>query len=589
MLTELKVTNFAIIDEVDVLFRPGFNVLSGETGSGKSVLLKSLALLMGEKSVSDTIKSGAAHATVEGSFDISRRSDIKLRLIEAGISDATKVNDVEDLLIVRRMISSDGKNRVYVNGRLSTLQQLREIVSPLIELTGHPQGVITPSANASAPAPLIEMTGQHDNRNLHSKSFHLESLDHASSTLSLRRQYYELYKSRAQLLTELARAKEKARTSSERLDFLTFQRDEINAVDFRDDEEKLLETLQTQKDSKRLLEFIASAEAALYSEDDSALVRLHRVLQGGVQFSNSELKKNLESLAQAKNYIEDAVYQLREYGQNLAQDPASLEDLENRVSQIKKLQKKYGGSTVSVLSSLARIEAEISQIETLDDSIEKLEKAVSAQTLELKQLAAELHLKRRKGAVAFAREVNRELADLNMKGLTFSVRIDELAELVVTGSSDVEFQIRNSKDDEPRPLAKFASGGELSRILLALKCVVGQMNDREHAERPQTYIFDEVDAGVSGMTAEKVGRKLSEISEGQQVICVTHLPQVAAFADTHFVIDKSTSTKAGVHMTVTELAKADRVNEIARMLSGEKVTRSSIANAQDLLRLSSLQ
>ena len=572
MLNELKVTNFAIIDRVSVLFRPGFNVLSGETGSGKSVLLKSLALLMGEKSVNDAIKSGAPFATVEGSFDLSRRPDIKTRLILSGISDAANESDVDDLLIVKRVISIDGKNRVYINGSLSTLQQLREIVAPLIELAGH-------------ASPLIEMTGQHDNRSLQSKAFHLESLDHALGTLSLRRQFSELYKEHTKILTELENAKEQARTRAERLDFLIFQRDEIHAVNLQGDEDSLLEKLQTQKDFSKLLEFINATESALYSDDESALVRLHRVLQQGGAFANSELAKKLEPLAQAKAYIEDFVCQLREYGQKLSQDPATLEDLEARVSQIKKLQKKYGGSVEAVLAALAKFESEISQIINVDENIEKLERLAGTQKLELKQIATELHTRRKKGAGAFSREVNRELADLNMKGLTFGVRIEEINDLTSTGMSDVEFQIRNAKDDAPRPLAKFASGGELSRILLALKCVVGHMHSGS-IDLPQTYIFDEVDAGVSGMTAEKVGRKLSEISDGQQAICVTHLPQVAAFAHAHFVIQKSAGDKIGVRMTVNELSNEDRVNEIARMLSGEKITKSSMANAQDLLRIS---
>ncbi len=594
MLTELRVANFAIIDRVNIVFRPGFNVLSGETGSGKSVLLKSLALLMGEKSVSDAIKTGATSATVEGLFDIAKRPDIKSRLVTTGISDANQDSDVDDLLVVKRIIANDGKSRVYINGSLSTLQQLREIVAPLIELTGR-------------PTPLIEMTGQHENRNLQSKSFHLENLDEAIGTLPLRQTFNKLYQEHLRITTDLANLKNLANAREQRLDFLTFQRDEIRSVELNaQDDDSLAAKLQLQKDSKRLLEFIAAGESALYSDDESALVRLHRVIQQGQIFANIDatLAQNLEVLTQAKTLIEDAVYQLREYGQKFSQDPAILDDLEKRVSQIRKLQKKYGGTTESVLQALEQIESEISQLERSDDEIKRLEKLTSQKELELKRLAADLHAKRRKGAAIFAKNVNAELADLNMKGLLFSIQVNALDEFTPSGSSDVEFQIQNSKDDEPRALAKFASGGELSRILLALKRAVAQSHVRSAANHtsalPQTFIFDEVDAGISGVTAEKVGRKLAEIAAGQQIICVTHLPQVAAFAQTHFVIqkivddsqDKSAyselrgSTKpSGVRMSVDELSHEKRVREIARMLSGEKITKSSLANAADLLRL----
>ncbi len=567
MLSELKVANFAIIDKINVSFKSGFNVLSGETGSGKSILLKSLALLMGEKSVSDTIKTGCEQATVEGSFDLSKRKDIKTQLIATGISDSSKIADVDDLLVVKRVISLDGKNRVYINGSLSTLQQLRDIVAPLIEVTGH-------------PAPLIEMTGQHENRNLQSKLYHLEALDQFVSAGALRHKVAELFSERARLLEELAANEESSRNKSQRLDFLTYQRDEIKALDLKPGEEDGLENeMKLQRDAKRLIEFVDQSESALFGDDDSALVRLHRVLQRGLEFSalDPELARRLETLQQAKTLIEDVVYQLREYGQTFSQEPERLERLEEKLSQYRRLQKKYGESVAEMLAALAKIESELSQIENSEEILNGLRTRIATVEKALTAAATELHKLRLGGARKLAEGVNGELDDLNMKGVLFSVQIQKLEAITSTGLSEVEFMIQNSTKDQPRALTKFASGGELSRILLSLKRVIGA------SEYPRTYLFDEVDAGVSGVTAEKVGRKLKSIAKGQQVICVTHLPQVAAFAHAHFVILK-TETAGAVRMRVNELASDDQVREIARMLSGEKITRSSLEHARELLQ-----
>jgi len=562
MLSELKVSNFAIIDRVSVFFKPGFNVLSGETGSGKSVLLKSLALLMGEKSATDTIKSGAEQAAVEGSFDISQRKDIRKRLIDLGIEAS------DDILVVKRIISSDGKNRVYINGSLSTLHQLRDIVAPLIEVTGH-------------PAPLIEMTGQHENRHLQSRSYHLESLDQYIGALSLRKQVEDLYHEREKLENQLQQLSESARMKSQRLDFLTFQRDEIKSLGLKPGDEIELETqIQLLKNSSRLTEFIDSTESALYSDDDSALVRIHRTLQKSLELTRMDqrLTTPMDHLQQAKALIEECMYGLREYSQKISSDPSHLERLEDQMNQLRKLQKKYGTTVDEILSALTNIESEIAQLENFEESQTALQNQISALTKKLTQQASELHSQRAGGAATLAKSVNAELEDLNMKGLIFHVQVQRMEEgrFTPTGVTDVEFMIQSSQKDQPRSLARFASGGELSRILLSLKRVTGS------SEYPRTHLFDEVDAGVSGRTAEKVGRKLRSIAKGQQVISVTHLPQVAAFAHAHYVISKS-ARSGEVHMHVEELAASDKVREIARMLSGEKITKTSLDHAKELL------
>jgi DNA repair protein RecN (Recombination protein N) len=560
MLLELKVSNFAIIENLHITFKNGLNILSGETGAGKSVLLKSLALLMGGKASSDTIRTGATQATIEGSFDISKRADILASLQAMGIEAD------EEVLIVRRVLSSGDKSKVYLNGSLSTLNSLRDIVAPLVELAGH-------------SAPLIEMTGQHENRNLMSKAYHLDLLDQYAGTWDKRLLFSEKFTRYNAIFEEIKKLESDAKQKAQRLDFLVYQRDEIANLDLSPGEDHSLETeVKKLKNSSRIGTFVDQAEAALYTDDDSAVSRLNTVIKKGAELASldPQIATKLENLAQAKALIDESVYELRQYSSRIDADPQRLEEVESRLSDLRKLQKKYGASVDDILKALMDMEIEISNLQNSESRVETLKKEATGIRKELEILGTELHKRRLKGSELLASSVNSELLDLNMKGVTFHVTIENLKDLVSTGLSDVEFMSQTSSKDVKRPLAKFASGGELSRILLSLKRVVGSTH------QPRTYLFDEVDTGVSGETAEKVGRKLKTIAKGQQVICVTHLPQVAAFGDSHFYIQKSPNSDS-VAMLVSELKKKDRVQELARLLSGEKISKTSLAHAEQLL------
>lgn len=560
MLLELKVSNFAIIDNLHIEFKEGLNILSGETGAGKSVLLKSLGLLMGEKSSSDTIRTGAQIATIEGSFDISKRPDIEQNLTDLGILIE------EHTLIVRRTITGD-KSKVYLNGNLSTLHNLRDVVAPLIEVAGH-------------SAPLIEMTGQHENRHLLSKNYHLDLLDQYAGTWDKRLQYQKGYQHLQEMRNEVLQLESASKVKNQRLDFLTFQRNEIAALELSPGEDLEIEAeLKKQKSASKLFQFVDQAEEALYGDDDSAISRINSILKRGLEIANldSEMASKIETLEQAKALIDDCVYDLRQYISKLEADPQRLENLEKRLSDLRKVQKKYGPTVNDILTAFEQMETEIKSLQNTEGRIEALKKEGLALHKDLENLALDIHKRREKGAVLLADSVNAELQDLNMKGVTFQLNIEKLSELNITGMSDVEFMSQTSPKDPKRPLAKFASGGELSRILLSLKRVVGSSN------QPRTYLFDEVDTGVSGETAEKVGRKLKSIAKGQQVICVTHLPQVAAFGDIHFFIHKSPQ-KDSVTMEVDLLQNKDRVREIARLISGEKISKTSLDHAEQLLK-----
>lgn len=560
MLLELKVSNFAIIENLHISFKEGLNILSGETGAGKSVLLKSLSLLMGGKSSSDTIRTGASLATIEGSFDLSLRPDIAQNLKNMGIEVE------EDILIVRRILSSGDKSKVYLNGSLSTLNSLRDVVAPMVELAGH-------------SAPLIEMTGQHENRNLMSKAYHLDLLDQYAGTWDKRLLYTESYNRYHSLLEEIEKLESNTKQKAQRLDFLLYQRNEIASLDLSPGEDQELEVeVKKLKNSSRIGSFVDSAEQTLYTDDDSVISRLNAVLKKGMDLSSvdPQIAARLENLNQAKDLIDESIYELRQYASKIDADPQRLEEAESRLSDLRKLQKKYGPSVDDILKALMEMEMEISGLQNSETKVEAYKKEAAGILKELETLGLEIHKRREKGAELLANSVNEELLELNMKGVTFHVMIEKLDQISSTGLSDVEFLSQTSSKDIKRPLAKFASGGELSRILLSLKRVVGSTN------QPRTYLFDEVDTGVSGETAEKVGRKLKSIAKGQQVICVTHLSQVAAFGDVHFSIQKS-SQKDFVAMNVLELKKKDRVQEIARLISGEKISKTSLAHAQQLL------
>lgn len=561
MLIELKVKNFAIIENLCLGFGPGLNILSGETGAGKSILLKSLGLLMGEKAEGDVVRAGVQNAVIEGYFDLSKRPDVLQALDGMGL-------DVSDeTLVVRRIISAQGKGKVYLNSALSPLSSLRAIVAPLITLTGR-------------QTPLIEMTGQHDNRHLQSKSYHLEVLDIYSGTWTLRVEFERLYQRLRELNDEITSHEEAERSREQRLDFLRFQRDEIEAMNLSAGEVDDLEARVSRgRNAARLIEFVSSSIEGLYAKDDAVMVALHQVLQRGSELTSidPELAIRLKPLSEAKMILEDAIYELREYGRKLEADPEQLNVMEERLSALRKLQKKFGQSIDEILNAHRLIVDEITSLEKHEETLRALLDEAAKLKTKLSLLAKELHERRDNGARQLEKGVNDELLDLNMKGVWFSVGVQLLDKLTPTGMSDVEFMIQSSKKDEPKPIAKIASGGELSRILLALKRVIGS------SDRPRTYLFDEVDTGVSGQTAEKVGKKLKAISQGQQLICVTHLPQVASFADQHFLIEKGAQKGGGVRMGVVELNQDDRVKEIARLISGEKISQTSLEHARQLI------
>ncbi|HPI39333.1 MAG TPA: DNA repair protein RecN [Pseudobdellovibrionaceae bacterium] len=559
MLIELKVSQFAIIENIHVIFKNGLNILSGETGAGKSVLLKSLALLMGDKTSSQMVRTGHDQAIVEGLFDVSERQDILSRLKEMGISTE------ESQLLIRRLIRNDDRSRVYINGQLSSLTDLRSIVSPLIEVAGH--------------APLIEMTGQHENKNLTSKSYHLDILDIFAENGKLRSQYEKIYRQHRDLEKKIQLLKSGIPGSSQRLDYLEFQKNEIERLELAPGEEEKLESeYKNLKSFHKMSDFVEGAELTLDSSEDSVFDRLKSLIKRAYELnpSSPEVQQFVEKLEEAKSILGESLFNLSRSFGNTDFSAERMEEIESRLSDLRKAQKKFGATSTQILQSLEKIKSEIGEIKNIEESILNSENNLKVFEIELKSVGKKLHARRLTSSQELSEKVNKELRDLNMKGVQFSIDVQIIESMNPTGFSEVQFLIQSSSKDQPRPLGKVASGGELSRILLSLKKVIG-LNDQ-----PRTYLFDEVDTGVSGETAHKVGLKLSQIAKGQQVICVTHLPQVAVYAHTHFNIHKKQKS-GNVQMEVSELSGEERIQEIARLLSGEKITSSSLENARELM------
>lgn len=565
MLQEIKVSQFAIIDSLVIDFQNGLNIISGETGSGKSVLLKSLSLLMGEKSSSDVIRTGYTSATVEGIFSLKDRPDLKERLISYDIP-------IEDnQLIVRRIISAEDKSRVYLNGVSSSLTQLREFVAPLVEITGN-------------TAPLIEMTGQHDNRNLLSKKYHLDLLDQYSQVSEKRAQYEHKYESYLKMKTELEAFQKGLSANLDKLDFLKYQYTEFKNLNIDPVKDADLENeIKMLKSSSKLISFNEACNNLVYENDDSISAQLKTLIKKANEISpiNETLAEKADGFKAALEKIDETVFEISQYSKKINLDPEALDEKESRLSQIRKLQKKYGSDLDQMVTEFETIQTQISQLENSEGHLEKMRAQLSQLEKDMMKIALELHAARDKNASELSKKVNSELQDLNMKGVTFSIETKKAAELNPHGITEIEFLSQTSPKDPKKPLSKVSSGGELSRILLALKTSVGRV--KSFHDLPRTYLFDEVDTGVSGVTAEKVGRKLKDIAKGQQVICVTHLPQVAACGDAHYAIQKQTVNGQAM-MEVVELNKKERTQEIARLISGEKVTKTSLAHAEQLLK-----
>jgi DNA repair protein RecN (Recombination protein N) len=556
VITYLKVRNLAIVEELAIEPGPGLNVLTGETGAGKSLLIDSLEFLRGARGSTEMIRAGSDKMTVEAVVQLPKT--LAPALEELGIDADTHDDALE--LIVRREIAAGGRSRVLVNGSPIAVRELASAMDAVLEI--HGQHESNARVAGQTYRELVDEYGGHD------------------TLVDATRAAYRDWKLASDQLEEITNAQ---RDRALRLDLLKYQLDEISAAKLDPAEE---ETLRGERailsHARELIETTSGAFQLVDEDESSAIAQLGRALH-----LLQPLTKQIDEVRQLAGDMQDALYRLQDLSRTLARlsestrlDPARLEQIEDRLVTIERLRKKYGGSVEAALEHLGRIQDEYDRLADYEASVDKLQQAEAARQVTFRKAAEKLSAARKKTARAFEQAIQKELNDLAMERTT--IRVDVGArDASPDGIDRIEILIAPNLGEEPKPMQRIASGGELSRIQLAIAAALFKASTRAAAA---TLVFDEIDAGIGGRVAEVVGRKLQELSARNQVVCVTHLPQIASFGATHFYVWKE---DAGGH-TRARIERLDdeerRVREIARMLGGESVSASAIAHARELLR-----
>jgi DNA repair protein RecN (Recombination protein N) len=560
MLSLLRIKNIALIDDLEIEFAEGLNLLTGETGSGKSIIVDSLSALTGERLTADLIKEGADSARIEGLFLMKFDENLTKMLEEIGV-EIEKNNRIE--LLIRREISRS-KNRVFINDRLVTQSFLKKLGSLLVDI--HAQGEQSSLLNVST---------------------HLEMLDEYARLSELRNKISTLFSEFVIVKKQIEDIKSKEAENLRKLDILKFQIEEIKKVNPKEGEEEALEEERRKLSNiEKISTLSQESYALLYENEESILTNLEKIIRKIEELSeyDSRFKFYLQELQNSYALIEDLSVSMRSYVSTLEFSPEKLEEIEVRLAEISQLKRKYGGSIKSVLEFLKNAEKELEIIENAEFYQEKLQKRLETLRSEYLELAGELHRKRLEYAQKFEKEVEENLKKVALEKAIFKVKVlanEGEENFTAKGFDEVEFYFTANIGESPKPLAKIASGGEASRLMLVLKTVAKAA--ATPLETPKTMVFDEVDVGVSSEVAKAVGAKLKELAEFHQVLCVTHQPQVASFADHHFFIRKyfeENKTK----VTVRKLDSFDeRKAEIARMLAGEKFSQTAMKHAEEML------
>jgi DNA repair protein RecN (Recombination protein N) len=560
MLTALSIRDFAIIDALDLELGAGLTVITGETGAGKSVLINALNLVLGDRARAQLVRTGAERASVEALFDLNYAPVVRARLAEAGIEG-------EDELVVRRVIGRKGRSRVYLNGTLASLSMLARITDG-----------------------LVDISGQHEHYSLLKVDRHLDILDRIAGIDAPRAAVAEAYAAVTAIDARMAELADRQRLRVEREGFLRFQLDELAAAELSDplEEDTLEAEARRLANMERLRGAAQSAERLLYSADGAVVERLQVAREAVATLASvdAELAPMLAELDGALAVVEDVARTVDSYGRGLYAEPERLDQVETRLAQLAGLRRKFGATLPAVIERQAELTEELRTLETAEAALESLtaERAIAGATL----LAAAdtLTAARQAAATDFAGQVCTELADLGMTGATLVVGVDALRSGMEVegrfvgprGADRVAFFFSANPGEAPGPLASIASGGELSRFMLAVKRVIAERDP------VAVYVFDEVDTGVGGSTAEAIGRKLQAVAATRQALCITHLPQIAALGDHHLLVRKET-VEGRTHSQVHTLSRPQRVEELARMLGGAVITKTTRANARELLRL----
>ncbi len=559
MLRFLRIREFALIKELEIEFGPGLNLLTGETGSGKSILVDALGLLIGERSSVEMIRASSDTAVLEGAFDIEHDGAVTRLLEEAGIGHE------EDTLLIRREISSGGRSRVFINNTLATLALLKSIGER-----------------------LADIHGQHDQKSLLDLSSHREWLDRFGGNSDTIAKISELYKRMRESAGRLDSMAMNEQERLRRVDILQFQVNEIRRANLQPREKDDLDSERCILANREKIFALASEAYSLLYESETSLLslvnRLERVLTE-LQGFDTTWTSHCENLRETVYKLEDLAYAARDYTTSIDFSPERLNQVEQRLADLDRLSQKYGSSIPEILAFADKSERELEGLISFADTSKSIADRLSEETSQYLALARKLSAKRRKDAARLEREIRGEFDALAMGKMEIEVRLDQKqsersqghipAAYGPSGTDRVELMIAPNKGEEMLPLTRIASGGELSRVMLAVKSLCG-------AEQGKTLVFDEVDAGIGGRVAEAVGRRLRDIAQSGQVLCVTHLPQIAAFAQHHINVRKEI-VGARTETFVKPLNGSERVEELARMMGGEIITETTRRHALEMI------
>ena len=547
MLTSLKIENVAIIESAAIEFGCGLNVLTGETGAGKSIVIDSINAILGERTSREIIRTGAQSAKVYAVFeDVNEK--VKAFLDENGI-------DCEDgVLIINRILNRDGKNICRLNGAPVTVSMLRELGGE-----------------------LIDIHGQHDSQSLLSPEKHCGFVDGFAENADLISDYREKYRRLCEIRYSLKKLTTDESSKSQRIDFLTYQIDELEKSDITPGERDELKARKALiNNSQKVMESLNTAYMALKADGAG----IDMISNAESEISNAS--EYMESLGEASEKITDIRYELddiaelvRDAMSEIDFDPSELDDIEERLDLLYRLSKKYGETEEDMLEYLAKAREELDSIAFSEEKVRELQKQEKTALAEAEAAADRLTESRKTAGEKLSKAICSELEFLDMPNVRFVAKIEDIG-LTENGRDSVEFLISANVGEEPKPLAKIASGGELSRIMLAIKNVLAETDGVD------TMIFDEIDTGVSGRAAQKIAMKLRSASKGRQVICVTHLAQIAAQGDVHLYISKSVSD-GKTYTNIKSLIEEERVSEIARIMGGMEITRLQLESAREML------
>ena len=554
MLVELAVENYAVIEKARVRFHSGLNLLTGETGSGKSIVVDALGLLLGGRASPEMVRTGATRARVSGIFEVAESPALAKLLDDAGI----EMEDRE--LLIEREIQA-GKSRAFVGNRPATAALLKDLA-----------------------VHLADIHGQHDQQQLFSPAVQCDMLDAFAGSGELAGQVAEMFHAWKRAASELEDLDHGAQEKLRLADLWSFQRKEIEAVAPQPGEDSELENeRRVLRNVVRLQELAGGAYAALYEDPASATAQVGSIAKRLEELAriDESAQEILAQLQPATIALQETAHSLGRYVDKLEADPGRLDEVEDRLAALEKLKRKYGASIEQVLAFLEEVRTNLAAVENADDRRNALQKEVARFAQAYETAAKKLSTHRKKAAVDLGKRVEQELAALAMEKTRIGIRV-EAAQWSERGIDTVAFLIAPNPGEELKPLDKIASGGELSRVALALKTCVSPAARKNVA--PRTLVFDEVDAGVGGSAAEAVGRRLKKLSGSNQVICVTHLPQIAGFADHHYFVEKHSEHSRTV-ASIEELAPDARTREIGRMLSGERITQEALRHAEQLLKM----